>query len=166
MLVRLLPPSVFFTTLVRITRSVKLTMAHPPWTSWHRSRNAVLLFSLLQPLASGSVRLMTLTIATRSTSSIHQDTLTLPQRLSVLCVFSTVLLQCLMVRKAWSLSLKPFGVRLISIVFHVFASSTRWISLAQISTILLRPLRKSLVLSLSLFSFQSVLKTTSLVLLT
>ena len=166
MLVRLLQPNVFFTTLVRITRSVKLMMVLLPWTSWLRSRNAVLLFSLLQPPASGSVRLTTLMTAIRSTSSIPQATWTSPLRWNVPFVFSTVLLQSSMVRKAWSLSLKPCGVRQISTAFHVFASSTRWISLALISTTPSRPSRRSSAQLHSLFSFQSALKTTSLALLT
>jgi elongation factor G len=58
-------------------------------------------------------------------------TLTSLLKLSVLCVFWTVLAWFTVQLVVFSLSLKPFGVRLTSTKSHVWLSSTRWTVLAR-----------------------------------
>ena len=79
-----------------------------------------------------------LEVVTESTSSTPRDTLTSPLKLSVLCVYWTVLLPFSVQRAVLNRSLKPFGDRLISIRFREWRMSTRWTSWAQTSTVLLR----------------------------
>ena len=49
-------------------------------------------------------------------------------------------LQYSMARKVWSLSLRPYGVRLTNTTFHVSALSTRWTRWVRTSTSPSRPL--------------------------
>ncbi|CCY18712.1 elongation factor EF-G [Bifidobacterium adolescentis CAG:119] len=159
--VRPLPPSVFCSTPVRTTRSARPTMAPRRWTSWLRSRSAASPFSPLLPPASGTVRPMTRSRSSRSTSSIPLATWTSRPRWSAPCVCSMVLSPCSMARKAWSRSPRPCGVRLTSTAFRVSASSTRWISSALTSTTPSTPSRPSWARPRWSSSCRSALRTTS-----
>ena len=46
--------SVFFTTLVKSTKSVKLTKVRHKWTGWSKSKNVVSLSHLLRQLLNGT----------------------------------------------------------------------------------------------------------------
>ena len=93
-----------------------------------QSRSVVSQSLLLLPPVSGRV--------TVSISLIPRVTLTLLLKLSVLFVFLTVPLPFFAQRVALSLSLRPFGVRLISIMYLVWYMLTKWTLWAQISIML------------------------------
>ena len=141
--VRPLPPNVSCTTPARTTRSARPMTVPRRWTSWLRSRNAASPSSPLQPLASGTVRPMTRSRSSRSTSSIPQATWTSRPRWSAPCACSMVPLPCSTARRAWSRSPRPCGVRPISTAFRASASSTRWTSWARTSTTPSTPSRRS-----------------------
>ncbi|EJX00766.1 hypothetical protein EVA_11129 [gut metagenome] len=73
---------------------------------------------------------------TGSTSLTPQVTLTSLLRLNAVCVCLMVPLPFCVLRVALSLSLRPFGVRLISTRFPVWPILTRWTSWVPISTVL------------------------------
>ena len=66
MLVKQLQLSVSFTTLVRFTKSVKLTKVRHKWTGWSKSKNVVSPSHLLRQPLNGKTLVLT--------SSTHQDT--------------------------------------------------------------------------------------------
>lgn len=100
---------ILFYTVVR-TKSVKFTKVLRQWTGWNKNKSAESrLLPLRRPLP-GKV--------TASISSTPRGTLTSLLKLNVPFVYWTEQLVFSVRKKALSLSLKPYGDRLIAMAFH------------------------------------------------